>query len=47
LKLIFENGDWLLMRASGTEPVVRIYAESSSLAESQKLAADAKAWVNG
>lgn len=47
LKLIFENGDWLLLRASGTEPVVRIYAESSSLAESQKLAADAKVWVNG
>ncbi len=47
LKLIFENGDWLLMRASGTEPVVRIYAEAASLAQSQKLAADAKAWVNG
>lgn len=47
LKLIFENGDWLLMRASGTEPVVRIYAEAASLAASQKLAADAQAWVNG
>ncbi len=47
LKLIFENGDWLLMRVSGTEPVIRIYAEAASLAESEKLAADAKAWVNG
>jgi phosphoglucomutase len=47
LKLIFENGDWLLMRASGTEPVIRIYAEAGSIAESEKLAADAKAWVNG
>jgi phosphoglucomutase len=47
LKLIFENGDWLLMRASGTEPVVRIYTEAASLAESQKLAADAQAWVKG
>ncbi len=47
LKLIFENGDWLLMRASGTEPVVRVYAEAASPAESQKLAAGAKAWVNG
>lgn len=46
LKLIFENGDWILMRASGTEPVVRIYAESTSPAESKKLAADAQAWVN-
>jgi phosphoglucomutase len=47
LKLIFENGDWLLMRASGTEPVVRIYAEAASLAASRKLAADAQAWVHG
>jgi alpha-D-glucose phosphate-specific phosphoglucomutase len=47
LKMIFENGDWLLMRASGTEPVVRIYAEAASITESRKLAADAQAWVNG
>ncbi|MGH9560715.1 MAG: phosphoglucomutase/phosphomannomutase family protein, partial [Terracidiphilus sp.] len=47
LKLIFENGDWLLMRASGTEPVVRIYAEAASPAASEKLAADARAWVIG
>jgi phosphoglucomutase len=47
LKLIFENGDWLLMRASGTEPVIRIYAEAGSPAESERLAEDAKAWVNG
>jgi phosphoglucomutase len=47
LKLIFENGDWLLMRASGTEPVVRVYAEAGSLAESRKLASDAQAWVHG
>lgn len=47
LKLIFDNGDWILMRASGTEPVVRIYAEAASPAASRKLAADAQAWVNG
>lgn len=47
LKMIFENGDWLLMRASGTEPVIRIYAEASSPVESRKLAADAQAWVIG
>ena len=28
VKFIFEDGSWLLMRPSGTEPVVRIYAES-------------------
>lgn len=30
LKLVFRDGSWLLMRASGTEPVLRIYAESDS-----------------
>ena len=30
VKLIFSDGSWLLMRPSGTEPVVRIYAESES-----------------
>jgi phosphoglucomutase len=28
VKFIFADGSWLLMRPSGTEPVVRIYAES-------------------
>lgn len=45
LKLIFENGDWLLMRPSGTEPVVRIYAETGTLAASQTLAHDARHWI--
>lgn len=30
VKFIFADGSWLLMRPSGTEPVVRIYAESES-----------------
>ncbi|CAN5631254.1 phosphoglucomutase/phosphomannomutase family protein [soil metagenome] len=29
-KYFFDNGDWLMIRASGTEPVLRTYAESSS-----------------
>lgn len=29
-KYFFENGDWLMTCASGTEPVLRTYAESSS-----------------
>lgn len=29
-KYYFENGDWLMIRASGTEPVLRTYAESNS-----------------
>ena len=30
VKFIFEDGAWLLMRPSGTEPLIRIYAESES-----------------
>jgi phosphoglucomutase len=45
LKLIFDNGEWILMRPSGTEPVIRIYTESASIAESQKLAEEARAWI--
>ena len=28
-KYIFEDGSWLMIRPSGTEAVVRVYAESS------------------
>ena len=45
LKLIFSNGEWVLMRPSGTEPVVRIYTEAETLAASKKLAEDARAWI--
>jgi phosphomannomutase len=30
VKFIFADGSWLLMRPSGTEPLVRVYAESES-----------------
>lgn len=29
-KFIFDNGDWLLIRPSGTEPVLRLYSEADS-----------------
>jgi phosphoglucomutase len=45
LKLVFGDGDWVLMRPSGTEPVVRIYTEAASIAASQKLAEQARAWI--
>jgi len=45
LKLGFEDGSWVLMRPSGTEPVVRIYTETASVAASKKLAEDAQAWI--
>lgn len=28
VKMVFEDGAWLLLRASGTEPVLRVYAEA-------------------
>lgn len=30
-KFIFDNGDWLLIRPSGTEPLLRLYSESSDV----------------
>lgn len=37
IKFVMDNGSWLLFRASGTEPVVRIYAEGPSKEEVAKL----------
>ncbi len=37
LKLISSDGSWLMFRGSGTEPIMRIYAESKSLAKSKAL----------
>ncbi|MFN3787777.1 phosphoglucomutase/phosphomannomutase family protein [Sulfurihydrogenibium azorense] len=42
VKLIFEDDSWLLLRASGTEPVLRIYAETPSLKITDKLINEAK-----
>jgi phosphomannomutase len=38
-KLIFDDESWLLFRQSGTEPVLRIYSEATSLAKAQALLA--------
>lgn len=46
LKLIFNDGAWLLMRPSGTEPLVRVYTEAATPAESQTVAEEARAWIN-
>ena len=37
LKLIF-NGEWVHMRKSNTEPIIRIYAESTTSSKADKLA---------
>jgi phosphomannomutase len=36
-KFIFEDGDWLLIRPSGTEPVLRLYSEAASVEQVDRL----------
>jgi phosphoglucomutase len=45
LKLVFNDGSWILLRLSGTEPLMRVYTESATLEESARLAEQARAWV--
>ena len=45
LKLIFEDDSWVLMRPSGTEPVVRFYAESTSNEDLDKLLEYGRQWI--
>lgn len=44
-KLLLGDGRWILFRASGTEPVVRIYAESPDKRETDRLLTAAKEYV--
>lgn len=37
IKLIFSDDSWLLMRPSGTEPVLRTYSETPSLKKTEEL----------
>jgi len=37
VKFIAQNGSWLMLRGSGTEPILRIYAEAKSDADAQTL----------
>ena len=37
VKYVAEDSSWLMLRGSGTEPILRIYAEAKSDAEAQKL----------
>ena len=45
LKLIFGDGSWVLARPSGTEPVVRFYAEATSRQELEQLLEYGKRWT--
>jgi phosphomannomutase len=37
VKFIAQDGSWLMLRGSGTEPILRIYAEAKSDGDAQRL----------
>lgn len=47
VKLLLEGGGWVLFRKSGTEPVVRVYAEAHNAPELNALTEAAVAFVKG
>ncbi len=46
-KFLLEGGSWLLVRKSGTEPVVRLYVEAPEEAALTALAAAGREWLLG
>ncbi|OGR57368.1 MAG: hypothetical protein A2X36_04380 [Elusimicrobia bacterium GWA2_69_24] len=46
VKVILEGDLWVLMRPSGTEPLIRTYAETDSPKRTQELLETAARWVN-
>jgi phosphomannomutase len=42
VKYLLDNGGWVMLRASGTEPLLRVYAEGNSKAETQDILEDVK-----
>jgi phosphoglucomutase len=45
LKLEFADGSWILLRLSGTEPLVRLYTEAATPEAASRLAEEASAWI--
>lgn len=45
VRLQFEDGSWLLVRPSGTEPRVRVYAEAGSLEQARGLTEEMQRWL--
>jgi phosphoglucomutase len=44
-KFVFGDGSWMLVRLSGTEPIVRLYVEAESASATGKLVHDASDWI--
>jgi phosphoglucomutase len=44
-KFVFDDGTWMLLRLSGTEPLLRVYVEADSAGASARLAREATEWV--
>jgi len=47
VKFLFENNAWMLMRPSGTEPMVRIYAESENINDLEDLLEQGRKYLLG
>lgn len=45
LKFFFEHEEWLMVRASGTEPVLRLYAEAGSPEQVQNYLSAMQGWI--
>lgn len=45
VKMEFAGGSWVVLRLSGTEPLMRVYTEAATLEESLRLARETQAWV--
>ena len=44
-KFVFDDRSWMLLRLSGTEPLLRLYVEADSLKASARLTGEATKWV--
>ena len=47
VKFLFAGGSWMLMRPSGTEPLVRIYAESEAKSDLEELLEQGRKYLLG
>ncbi|HUK30360.1 MAG TPA: hypothetical protein VLV89_04550, partial [Candidatus Acidoferrum sp.] len=45
LKLEFDDGSWVLLRMSGTEPLLRVYTEAGSQKASASLTQETHDWI--